>query len=579
MADAGPGAPKSLNASLFPTPATGGAETFPEVVAQPDGFGPPWAGVCISGGGSRSLSAAMGQLRGLASLGLLSKVSWLSTVSGGTWAGSLFNWAEASISDETLLGPIQLDPARFAWDTGGAPDNLSILDPGAIGSAATRIGLEEMLKKAIELYHSGTPIGEVWPRAIGALVLAPFGLGDDPPRYFTWTPWWRDHAILAHNPGLRPDDFVVTRPNRPYLITNSTLFFPPDPPSRATRPSAQGGARSLGAVWETGYEFETTPMSAGIPPGFPLAGPPTPGQPGSSDLGGGWIDPFAMGSVSPTSIGKDRRFQVPTPPVRFRVSDAAGLSSLAFAYEVIDLAHQSGIHFLDDMIPTVTTWPVLNAATLPRNAARPYLFGDGGNLENQGIMPLLRRRLPKIVAFVNTETQLSLQGAGSEVVVDSDLAALFGVEWSAAKQAYVPLSPTSPFRFNQVFDRATFDDLRSQLWNRAKAGATALAVHQNVPVLANPHYGVPAGTTNLLWSYLHPVAKWYDDLSLWVRGPMDAEFWNYEMFPNYNTVAQLHLNAHQVNLLAHLTSWGVASTTQIGTLPPNAQLFLNFLGS
>ncbi len=569
MGDPDVGAPKNLNASLFPTPDPA-FSSFPEVQALPDAFGPPWAGVCFSGGGSRALSAEMGQLRGLDSLGLLSKIGWMSTVSGGTWAGTIWNWAKPSIADATLLGPLQLDPSKFTWESGSAPNNLSLLDPGAIGSAATRIGIEEMLAVVVDLYlNHGVPIRECWLRGIGKLILEPFGLGDTPSRYFTWTPWWLDNAVLKYNPGLRAADFVPTRPDRPYLITNSTLFYPPAPPSIAVRTGLSAN--------ETGYELETTPISCGIPPGFPLAGPPKPGQAGSSDLGGGWIDPFAMGSVAPSSVDKNRRFSVPTPAARFRLSDAAGLSSLAFAYDVIEAGRKKGFHFLDDLIPTVQVWPVLNAAQLPRNAARPYLFGDGGNLENQGIMPLLRRRLPKILAFVNTETQLSLQGPKQEVVVDSDLAALFGVEWSGTQKTYVPISSSSPFRFNQVFSQATFNDLRTQLWNRAKDGATALAVQSNVQVLANAHFGVPAYTTDVLWFYLHPVATWYSNLSDWVRGFMDAEPLDYWYFPNYTTVAQLHLNNHQVNLLANLASWNVASGTKVKSWPTNAAVYKSFL--
>ncbi len=565
------GWPAELDAALLPAPQDNVA--FPEVAAQPAAFGPPWAGVCVSGGGSRSLSAEMGELRGLAAIGLLSKIGWLSTVSGGTWGGTLFNWAPASIADSTLLGPLQLDPSRLRWDSGGPIDDVGILDPHAIGSAATRLGIEEMLDQAIDLYHAGVPVSELWPRAIGELVLSPFALGDEPQRYFTWTPWWLENAVLPNNPKLGAGDFFTTRTDRPYLVTNSTLFYPPTPPTLARRPGV------LTSPWEVGYEFETTPMVAGIPPGFPNAGPPSPGAPSSSDLGGGWVDPFVMGSVAPQSVSAGRRFRVPAPANRFRLSDLAGLSSLAFAYDVLDLAHKLHIHYLDNMVPQVTYWPVLNAAKLPRNAARPYLFGDGGNLENQGIMPLLRRRLLKVIAFVNTETQLSVQGAKSEVVVDSDLPPLFGLEWSATKGEYVAISSSSPFRFNQVFDRATFDDLRSQLWARAQAGATAMAVQQDVPVAANTHYGVPAGRVDILWVYLHPVGWWQNRLHDTVRDWMEVEFWNYSMFPNYYTVDQLHLNERQVNLLAHLTSWNVASVDGVGGFPANSAVMRDFLGA
>ncbi len=586
---AGTAAPAQLHARLFAMPAAGAEPGLPAGLpecspavsdaADPGRFGPPWAGVCISGGGSRSLAAAMGELRGLEALGVLPQIGWLSTVSGGTWAGTLFNWAPAEISDAELLGPLELDPSQLRWDSGGPADDLGVLDAHAIGSAATRLGLEEMLAKAIELYYRGIAASELWPRAIGELVLAPFDLGDTPSRYFSWTSGWLARGILADNPGLRASDFLLTRPDRPYLITNSTLFYPPNPGhpmvslEAPVRPAGAGGPRN---AWEVGYDFETTPISAGIPPAFANAGPPNPGQPSSADLGGGWIDPFAMGSIAPSTVSPDGRFRVPTPPNRFRLSDAAGLSSVAFVYDLLDLAHQRGIHFLDDMVPETVYWPVCRAAQLPRNAARSYLFGDGGNLENQGIMALLRRKLQKVIAFVNTETQLTM--SGNEVIVDSDLPPLFGLEWSGAANAYVPIAADSPFRFNQVFDRATFDDLRQQLWNRAQAGATAMAVQKNVTVFPNEHYGVAGGTTDLLWIYLHPVNAWYRQLHDTVKLAMDLEPLDYSMFPNYYTIDQLHLNARQVNLLAHLTSWNVASEEEVSGFPSNAEVIREFIG-
>jgi hypothetical protein len=104
-----------------------------------------------------------------------------------------------------------------------------------------------------------------------------------------------------------------------------------------------------------------------------------------------------------------------------------------------------------------------------------------------------------------------------------------------------------------------------------------LAVQSNVPVAANPHYGVSAGTVDLLWVYLHPVSWWRGRLHDTVRAWMDVEPWNYEMFPNYFTIDQLHLDARQVNLLAHLTSWNVAGTDSVGGFPANAATFAAFL--
>src|SRR5262245_47101129 len=75
-------------------------------------------GVCLSGGGSRALSAGMGQLRALAHLrangrSLLSQVKALSAVSGGAWLSVPYVYLRGEVSDERFLGGYVADPARL----------------------------------------------------------------------------------------------------------------------------------------------------------------------------------------------------------------------------------------------------------------------------------------------------------------------------------------------------------------------------------------------------------------------------------------------------------------------------------
>lgn len=49
----------------------------------------PTVGLALSGGGLRSATFALGLLRGLASQGLLARVDFLSTISGGGYAGAM----------------------------------------------------------------------------------------------------------------------------------------------------------------------------------------------------------------------------------------------------------------------------------------------------------------------------------------------------------------------------------------------------------------------------------------------------------------------------------------------------------
>lgn len=56
--------------------------------------------VTMSGGGSRAFSCATGGFRALDSMGLMQSVDGLSSVSGGTWASSVYMFAPESFSDE-----------------------------------------------------------------------------------------------------------------------------------------------------------------------------------------------------------------------------------------------------------------------------------------------------------------------------------------------------------------------------------------------------------------------------------------------------------------------------------------------
>ncbi len=62
---------------------------------------PPLAALCLSGGGIRSATFNLGMLQGLASIGLLDKFNYLSTVSGGGYIGSwLSSWTrDAAIAE------------------------------------------------------------------------------------------------------------------------------------------------------------------------------------------------------------------------------------------------------------------------------------------------------------------------------------------------------------------------------------------------------------------------------------------------------------------------------------------------
>ena len=95
--------------------------TFEQVLAQEDAVlgGKQRSALCISGGGIRSATFALGALQGLAELGILENFDYLSTVSGGGYIGSwLTAWKERwhglttpkKLGDKTTTVVAQLKP-------------------------------------------------------------------------------------------------------------------------------------------------------------------------------------------------------------------------------------------------------------------------------------------------------------------------------------------------------------------------------------------------------------------------------------------------------------------------------------
>ena len=106
-------------------------------------------GVCFSGGGPRAMSIAMGQMRGLKTLGLLERIGAISAVSGGAWFSTLFTYAPDHWDDETLLGAI-LEPEEITLD------NLATIDPHTIAAPITAMSDQEMLRHSRDVLRSIT---------------------------------------------------------------------------------------------------------------------------------------------------------------------------------------------------------------------------------------------------------------------------------------------------------------------------------------------------------------------------------------------------------------------------------------
>ena len=79
---------------------------FPEV-SDPKIASRPSTAIGFTGGGARAMVAAIGQLAGLTELGLMKNVRYVSGISGGAWATTVYEYAQNVVSEESFLGKVK----------------------------------------------------------------------------------------------------------------------------------------------------------------------------------------------------------------------------------------------------------------------------------------------------------------------------------------------------------------------------------------------------------------------------------------------------------------------------------------
>jgi hypothetical protein len=472
-----------------------------ELMARPN------LGLAFSGGGTRSASATLGQLRGLRHLGLLDEARYLSCVSGGSLTSSAFTYLPASWRDEVFLGRI-IPPQDVTVEY------LEHTDPDSFAHVISHAVIaDNFLKHVIRLAGD-----EVFARALGDVFLNPFGL-NSLQRFFSF-----DHnsvsTILQHNPRMEANDFYQVRPGRPYLIVNSLILR-----SRNEHPLPKR------------IPFESTPLYVGIRALHQGAGAE------NRDIGGGYVEPFGFDSDAPVAPADqfDRvKVRLGMSRYRYTLSDAIGSSCAAPAEKLAE----RGLDWLG--FPEFKYWPPANPGQTP---AREYVVGDGGILENLGVMPLLARKVERIIVFVNTGDKL--RGGGKGQINDS-IRPLFG--------------QTPDFMTNHVFPSDQYDALVEALLAARRAGNTVM-FKDRYQVLENARYGVQGGwPVEVLWVYNERVPAWEgqlpDEISAMI-GQGDLE-----RFPHYRTFREnpltaVDLNAKQTLMLAHLSCWNVIENADV----------------
>lgn len=559
-------------------------------------------GICFSGGGSRAMSAAMGQLQALeqmtsGSTSLLGQVTAMSTVSGGGWISIPFTYLPATFTDAQFLGSYT--------DPGELSETIIKASPtGWIGGQiSSGFSIPDLAVHAIYLHHKNVPSPMLWQTLMGIHFLAPYGLFPaTPANYGPSTLFSLDATTLSGNvtgpnPALAdvPAYLVaqVSGQNRPYLLSVCSMFV--------TLPDGGPDNSSVRLL----VPVQCTPVLTGILP-TPQGAVDTNNQP----VGGGAVASFAFNSTFTSLSGATATI---SQSLQWSLMDILGTSSAAFAaaiesqvkdwarsperfaaalrlykdsaaaklaeagHDAVEVAASleglavaaetggvdalkgrlGGLAVLTGLVPTYDYW---SPAFPPTGTTASEKFADGGSLDNTGVTSmLLYPEVTSIIAFVNTSTPMSQDKHGT-VIVDKEVAALFGFQgYSDKTLSYAPFTSgdtTDLFRMNKVFSSDDFTALLDGLWQSSGGDESNAPVFtQQLVTVANDWFGIPAGrSVTVLWMYLGMAQNWRSDIKdVWVRGNLDEEMLLHK-FPHYSTL-KTELSPTQVNFLANLTAW------------------------
>jgi hypothetical protein len=504
-------------------------------------------GVAFSGGGTRSATASLGQLRGLQRIGWLKQhVRYISAVSGGGWAAVPYTYSK--LLDEKLLGlptdPATLDRQTIITTANGAMASAiaaSSLTAGSIQEAAGILAkqanskhVEDLVAHVLQIAgharREPQRLSKTYARMLGGVFIDPLveaGGATASTRLFSW-----DADTVAEmsalSAGQLPGDIVMSAQERPYLIVSGTM---------------------ISARRDYGYPLlmpvEYTPLYTGVRQWFG-------GRFGGSYVWSWAYDTREVGDVTSDLLrvrrDADRTFTL----ADVIASTGAAPQLLLMIGEGFPARFKSLVQSFAEYFPYFTHFAVRSGE--PVLLTRELAHGDGGFGDNLGILPLLARQVHNVLVFVNTSTH--------DFEANDDIKALF-----------FPVGPpdgSGDKSHNEAFEPADYDRLMKGLQKQKVDGKPLVYCDSNRNVRANAHFNVRAFSgLNVCWFYNAPAPEWEAKLKDPVRALVTGrdqtdDGKNFDGFPWFSTFEQnkphlIQLTNAQVNLLSSLTEWIVSN--------------------
>ncbi len=289
------------------------------------GTTPGNVGVCLSGGGSRAMTAGMGQLRGLKTLktadgkNLLEQTRAVSTVSGGSWLGVTFEYLKnGNVSDDDFLDAYTAPASLTA-------ESIKQLSEKAIGYRCTKdfSVLDLLLELVWIAIFDRVPSHMYWQTLIGIHIMEYYKLftsdsSHRPDSFFTFDSTTL-REIVESNEALADETAHTiasgkSRVRRPFQVCNMSMFV-----------------ETPGTDFQYLVPVQATPFFTGI-----VSTPPEAKDFNGSPVGGGGVTSFAFNS-QPVEAGPGEEVKV-TQQRQWALVDIVGTSSATFAANLQNLA-------------------------------------------------------------------------------------------------------------------------------------------------------------------------------------------------------------------------------------------------
>lgn len=523
-------------------------------------------GLAFAGGGTRAATMALGQLRAMHKLGWIKNVQYISAVSGGAWTIVPYSFlpgdnTNCSSRELNEINALTSDDKLFLGEY-TPPENLTLKDAktnSPNGSLAKEIANSWLGVRTLGHLFSNFN-DKAYATAVGDTYLRPFNLSENIGWFDKETRSFAYRQKSIKNSKIPSWNFNFLRCGRPYPIINATVI-----------------TKGFMHRQEHMHRLEITPDYTGVRVPYDI-----PGEKGK--FGGYYVQSFAYDShkrilSKPTtdvmkSDGDFSQWTVNTggQTGSFSLSDVVGVSGAA-PQEILTKIGIGNMGF-----PEYHLSPNDVALKTPKG---DFYHGDGGHLENLGLMPLFARKVQNIIAFVNTVDPFGCDKSKckSEDLPDKDEDMIAKYVVSFFEKMEKPDGSPDKYGDNLIFEEGTskLSQLVSAFRTKKREGEP-LVYCDAYNIKENEHYGIydtAQYKPNLCWVYLDRSNDWLETLT----DPKISDYAQrrWRNLPHFKTFlpsllkpSLVDLSNAEVKLGSNLAAWTMCESAEYisGNLSP-----------